>query len=695
MQKLSNLFKFIRRQPRWRLIVSTALVVLILIFIASHGTVSASKALTFAARRGPLEVTILEGGSLQALESQESKCEVRVGYQGTKILKIVEEGYLVTDEDVKAGKVLVELDSSDLQKQIIQEEIQYESAVAGLIDAQQSYEIQVNQNQSDIKAAEQKARFARLDLDKFLGENVTAQIVEQVGLDKLLAAANTNIIVEESLAVDPPDPAGASQSSSPSNSSPNVLEPAVLREPATNTSDTAPVAAVAAGPAAGPPTSEKGGEAPERSEPETNKIVIDFTKYASVEALGDGEARQKLRQFADDLQVAQKESGQASTTFDGTRRLFDKGFVPKTEFQKDELAFETSRLKVATAESARDLFLKYDFLKTAEQDLSTYAEAVREYERTRHTAVSKLAQAKAKLKSAQAQYEVQMRQRKDLKEQSDKCTIRAQKAGLVVYGGAQDDAFYYGDQERIREGATVRERQAIITIPDLTHMSVKVKIHESYIKKVTKGQKARITVDAFPDDILTGEVSKVGVLPDSQNRWLNPDLKVYLTTITIDGKHDWVKPGMSAKVEIMVNKLNDCLYVPVQAVWPEAGKQVCYLAHGLKHERREVQVGDFNDEFIEVKSGLKEGDHVLLRPPEGVETGKEKDSAPPAKDKAPPPKGAKSATSAKPGSEVGSAVQPSHSFQFMAPMRAQERNWARQATRPLFRPSSLFDGSHC
>jgi RND family efflux transporter MFP subunit len=181
--------------------------------------------------------------------------------------------------------------------------------------------------------------------------------------------------------------------------------------------------------------------------------------------------------------------------------------------------------------------------------------------------------------------------------------------------------FYYGGEERIREGATVRERQAIITIPDMSRMSVKVKIHESYIKKIKKGQKARITVDAYPDKVLTGEVTKVGVLPDSQNRWMNPDMKVYLTTITLDSTQDWVKPGMSAKVEILVNKIENCVYVPVQAVSPDGEKQVCYVA-GLKTVRREVQIGDFNDEFIEVKNGLAEGERVLLRRPDGTETQK-------------------------------------------------------------------------
>jgi RND family efflux transporter MFP subunit len=245
---------------------------------------------------------------------------------------------------------------------------------------------------------------------------------------------------------------------------------------------------------------------------------------------------------------------------------------------------------------------------------------VRELDKTRRLAISKLAQARAKLKSAQGQHEVQRRQKKDLDEQLAKCTIRAQKSGLVVYGGNRDDMVYYGGEERIREGATVRERQAIITIPDTTRMSVNVKIHESYIKKVKKGQKGRITVDAFPDEVLTGEVTKVGVLPDSQNRWMNPDLKVYLTTIAIDGTHDWVKPGMSSKVEILVNRLDDVVYVPVQAVSPTNGKQVCYVARGFASERREVEIGQFNDEFIEVKSGLKEGERVLLRQPVSTET---------------------------------------------------------------------------
>ena len=570
------------------------------------GARSAADVASFVARRGPLRVNILQGGTIKAVDSQEIKCEARVGYQGVKILKIVEEGYEVTDADIRTNKVLVELDSSDLQKQAVQEDIQYESAAASLTDAQQAYEIQMNQNLSDIKAAEQKTRFARMDFDKYLGDTVTQGLIDQLCLEKEMAAEQTNAAALASAVV--------------------AAAPRETKAPPTGSadpkaSDGAPMTVVVSGATPDPPPASPAVAAPPPPPvaPSTNavvSVVIDFSKYAKIEALGDGEAKQKLRKLDDDLQVARKEQGQAQVSLEGTRRLFEKGFVTKIDLERDDIANENARLKVETAATARDLFSKYEFPKTAEETLSKFTEAVRELMRARKAAVSKLAQAEAKLKSAQGQYNIQTRQRKELYEQLTKCVIKATKPGLVVYGSGGDEQFFYGDQERIHEGATVRERQSIITIPDMTHMSVRVKIHESYIKKIRKGQKARITVDAFPDKILDGEVTLVGVLPDSQNTWMNPDMKVYLTTITIAGTNDWLKPGMTAKVDILANELTNVVFVPVQAIVPLDRKQVCYVLHGGSTDRREVEVGEFNDEFIEVRNGLKEGEVVLLHPPE-------------------------------------------------------------------------------
>ncbi len=97
--------------------------------------------------------------------------------------------------------------------------------------------------------------------------------------------------------------------------------------------------------------------------------------------------------------------------------------------------------------------------------------------------------------------------------------------------------------------------------------------------------------------------------------WLNPDLKVYATDVSIDGTHDFLKTGMSAKVEIIIDELKDVISIPIQAVVNIEGKKVCFVSSGSGSERRQVETGAFNDSFVEIKSGLTEGDKVLLNPP--------------------------------------------------------------------------------
>ena len=81
----------------------------------------------------------------------------------------------------------------------------------------------------------------------------------------------------------------------------------------------------------------------------------------------------------------------------------------------------------------------------------------------------------------------------------------------MVYGdGSGRDRW----NRKIHEGATVWERQAIITIPDMRKMALTVKIHESQVKRISTGLSVNIKVDAEADKSLTGEVYKVGLLPD-------------------------------------------------------------------------------------------------------------------------------------------------------------------------------------
>jgi hypothetical protein len=132
---------------------------------------------------------------------------------------------------------------------------------------------------------------------------------------------------------------------------------------------------------------------------------------------------------------------------------------------------------------------------------------------------------------------------------------------------------------------------------------------------VAPGQPATITVEAFPDTPFYGKVVKVAPLPDPQHGWFDPGVKVYTTQVTIDGSHDVLKPGMSAKVEILVEQLYDVKIVPVQVVANRGGKKFCYVAAERGPQEREVQTGAFNNTFVHIVSGLEVGESVLLNPP--------------------------------------------------------------------------------
>jgi len=664
---------------RWKVLAVIALLALSGYWLLGGGEDAVQGGTTYTVNRGTLTITVLEGGSIEAKESQEIKSEV----QGqTKILSIVEEGYLVTPEDVENGKILVELDSKDLLDKQVEQELQYQNSLASLTEATEQYEIQINQNQSDIKAAELLVRFARMDFEKYLGVKVAEEIISELGLDMEVLEQPLPVVTQpEEVSFQPSmdDYLGEWALSMQFRDRPMNLKLKIGEaEGKTSALLTAPGLAPAAvedialddsglelaytmdfhgqpmemslllrsdgltgngvlSDASGmfsaeiegtrkPPPAAVQDAAPSLQEAAANPVpshaAIDFSKYADPDLLGDGEARQKLRKLEDDFVLSEEEVGLSQSKLDGTKRLYDREFVTKTELENDTITLKRKDINRQSAETAKALFIKYEFPKEAEKLLSDYEEALRKLVRARKLAVSKLAQAEAKKNSAEARHKLQTRKRDEIREQIEKCVIKATKPGLVVYGGGRER---YYREERIEEGATVRERQVIITIPDTTTMTVDVKVHESFVKRVKKGQRARIRVDAYPDQQLTGTVEKIGVLPDSQNRWMNPDLKVYTTTIVIDGTHDWLKPGMSSEAEIIIDELPDVLQVPLQAVSPSNGEQVCYVANSFGAERRVVKTGAFSESFIEITHGLEVGEVVLLRAPEGMEeTGEEK-----------------------------------------------------------------------
>ncbi len=222
---------------------------------------------------------------------------------------------------------------------------------------------------------------------------------------------------------------------------------------------------------------------------------------------------------------------------------------------------------------------------------------------------SSAAQALAAKNSAVRAWEKEKERFDRYEEQLDKCKIYAPQDGMVAYAT--------GDGRRggttIEEGAFVRQRQNILTLPSLNKMQVQTAVHESVLDQVRVGLPVTIRVDAFPDRSYKGTVKSVAVLPD-QGGWLASDTKVYKTVVTIDEEVQQLKPGMTAVVEIDIETLRDVISVPIQAIVQRGSNNWCYVDEGGRPTRRTVVLGKTNDKFVEIKDGLQEGERVILNP---------------------------------------------------------------------------------
>lgn len=541
------------------------------------GGVDASDIPTFAVQKGTLQINVLQGGEIRALKNYEVKSEIETP---TKIISLISEGTMITEEDVKDGKVLVELDGADIKDKITTHEIDFQTTVASYIDADENREIVRSENLSVERDQKNTALFALMDFQKYLGKEISTKVLKEAGLPESVEAFEKSVTGMQATAR--PDKPATGKSTEADK---KAEKPIVAAKPAT-------------------PAPKKASEPLRR----------DYIALLDSDKTTDGDAQQKLSQLKGDLLLHQGELEQARDTLANSEALAKKEFITKGQLKTDQVNFEKISLSVKTAEIAYDLFRRYEYPKQCEQFLSAYQEALQKLQRLIRANRSKMAQAESKFQTAKRRYDMELSKKEDLERQLKACTIRAQQPGLVAYGSISGGSSSYRT-DAIEEGAAVRLRQTILTIPDMTQMGVHLSVHESQIKKVKLGQRVRVRVDAEPGKELYGNVAEVAVLPDSSSSRYTPNLKVYPCNVHIDGTHDWLKPGMNAKVEIIVDELADVLYVPVQSIEVDNDHHFIYVNQNGDLQRREIATGSFNDEFIQVLKGLTPGENVALTVP--------------------------------------------------------------------------------
>jgi RND family efflux transporter MFP subunit len=212
----------------------------------------------------------------------------------------------------------------------------------------------------------------------------------------------------------------------------------------------------------------------------------------------------------------------------------------------------------------------------------------------------------------QATWELEKSREQKLERQIANCNLYAPIDGCVVYAN-DPSRLATRAQYRIEEGATVRERQKIVSIVDFNGpMQINVKVPEKMIGHVVPKMKARIKIDAFPNETITGLVSEVAPLP-AAGTFLSPDIRVYTTRIRIGGGRPNVRPGMTATAEMVVVDRDDVISVPVKAVVHYEGKDhVAVKGAASRVEWRDVVLGVSDGSIVEVTEGLRDGEQVIL-----------------------------------------------------------------------------------
>ena len=343
---------------------------------------------------------------------------------------------------------------------------------------------------------------------------------------------------------------------------------------------------------------------------ETDKAVlaqalaeIDLEKYEK----RDFEAL--LSKSKGELSLNKKDLKEAEDNLEFTRGLVKKGFATLDQMRLQELAVESKRFKVSQGDAELKALQDFEYRRKITELKGKAGEAVRELERVKESqkAATEKAQSEADAAAITEKLEKQTLDR--IQAQMARCVLTAPQDGIVVYFKR-----YYDESSRIQPGAVVFFQQPIFTLPDLEHMKVKVKIHESVIKKISPGLTATLHIDALPPNHppLSGTVKTVGTLANSEG-W-RQTVKEYLVEISINDlpTSAGLKPGMTAQVRIHVKTVPDALLVPVQAVTEFEGKPVCYVKSGRSTERRPVEIGEGNDQYIQVLGGVTEGEEVAL-----------------------------------------------------------------------------------
>lgn len=299
-----------------------------------------------------------------------------------------------------------------------------------------------------------------------------------------------------------------------------------------------------------------------------------------------GRYRSEVMSLEKDIAVAQATLQNSKDRLRHVTMMANSGYLSELEVEERQFATEQAELNLHLKQTQLEVLKNF----THKEQLQTL---------------------KGELVSAEATHEANVERAMADKSRRDRaveelqyCELKAERDGLVIHPNAAK-----WETAPIAEGTNVWKDQVLLLMPNLQKMQVKLGVHESAVKRVKNGQRAKVMM---AEGDVQGEVTSVASITKPAGWWTGNQVR-YDTLVSLPPTAG-LRPGMSAEVEITVAQHEGVLLIPVAAVVELEDASFCWIRGAQDVERREIQLGDSNDVFSIVESGLQEGDEVLLNP---------------------------------------------------------------------------------
>ena len=320
-----------------------------------------------------------------------------------------------------------------------------------------------------------------------------------------------------------------------------------------------------------------------------------------LEAYREGEKAQMDRQCRGQIALARSDLTRQADRLEWSRRMVLKGYLALGQVITEELALKRSRLTLAQHETSLRIFERF----TVPISLRGLESQILGTQSTLDFQTIKLQREEEKLVL--------------YKELVGRCVVRAPHDGFLVYANRP------GRSPEVFEGAVVRQRMRLFMLPDLSKMTVSALLHETVVNLVRPGMPVRVQIEALPGRELAGTVVSLAPMPYNERQAESGNEATYfLGKIEITTPLDGLRPGMTAELEILADRKEKVLAVPIEAVASDAGADVCYVQRADRLARRTVKLGRSSHDLVEVLDGLKDGESVVLHPPKTALTKRRK-----------------------------------------------------------------------